>query len=442
MTGAAGGRAVFLDRDGVLNRTVLRDGRPEPPWSLDELEIIPDVPAALARLKAAGFRLVMVTNQPDVSRGRQTRAGVEAVNAALQARLPLDEIRVCYHDDAQACACRKPAPGMLLDAARDAGLDLAACFMIGDRWRDVAAGQRAGCPSLFIDYGYAEPRPAGPYTTVRSLTEAVNHILGEALTMTGQPNLRVSAGNGHAPQPAGDAPDLSRLRVKIFADGADRAGMLEMYARPYIAGFTTNPTLMRRAGVSDYAAFAHDILAAIPDRPISFEVFSDDLAAMERQARLIAGWGDNVVVKIPITNTRGDATTEVVRRLSQDGVKLNVTALFTLEQVRATAETVRGGAPCLVSVFAGRVADTGRDPVPHMATALDLLRAAPNAELVWASPRELFNIFQADAIGCHIITVTNDVLKKLAGVGKDLDTFSLETVQMFHADARRAGYEL
>jgi transaldolase len=435
-------RAVFLDRDGVLNRTVLRNGKPEPPAGLHQLEIIPDVPAALARLKAAGFRLVVVTNQPDVPRGYQTQAGVEAINAALQARLPVDEFRVCYHDDSHGCACRKPAPGLLLEAAAAAELDLSASFMVGDRWRDVEAGQRAGCPSLFIDYGYAEPRPTGCFTAVQTLTEAVNHILGEAMTDTIQPTRLAPLGNGHAPEPVGSTPNLSRLRVKIFADGADRAGMVEMYAQPYIAGFTTNPTLMRKAGITDYAAFAQDILRAIPDRPISFEVFSDDLAEMERQAHVIARWAENVVVKIPITNTRGEATTSVVRRLTQAGVKINVTALMTLEQVRATAAAVQGGAPCLVSVFAGRIADTGRDPVPHMAAALDLLQPAPNAELVWASPRELLNIFQADAIGCHIITVTNDLLKKLESVGKDLDEFSLETVKMFDNDARRAGYEL
>ncbi len=438
----AGQPAVFLDRDGVLNRAVVREGRPHPPGGLDELEIAPDAPAALARLKEAGFRLVVVTNQPDVARGTQTRAGVEALHAALAARLPVDEFRVCYHDDADACACRKPAPGLLLEAARAADLDLSASFMVGDRWRDIAAGQRAGCQSLFIDYDYTEPRPAGTFVTVRTLREAADYILGSSMTDSIHPKVKPTAGNGAAPQPAAVPPEVARLRVKIFADGADRDGMLEMHALPYVAGFTTNPTLMRKAGVTDYAAFARDILDAIPDRPISFEVFSDDLAEMERQARIIAGWGANVVVKIPITNTRGEPTTAVVRRLTQAGVKINVTALMTLEQVRATAETVRGGAPCLVSVFAGRIADTGRDPVPHMVAALELLHVAPNAELVWASPREVLNIFQADLIGCHIITVTNDLLKKLAVAGKDLAAFSLETVKMFHTDARRAGYSL
>jgi transaldolase len=232
------------------------------------------------------------------------------------------------------------------------------------------------------------------------------------------------------------------LSVKIFADGADLAGMIEMYAKPFIKGFTTNPTLMRKAGIVDYAAFARDALRAIPDRPISFEVFSDDFAEMERQAHLIASWGENVYVKIPVTNTRRESSCELVRRLAHDGVKLNVTALLSLGQVRDVGLAVQGGTPCYVSVFAGRVADTGRDPVPLMAAAVELLKLAPNAELVWASPRELLNIFQADEVGCQIITVTNDILKKLSIVDRDLDDYSLDTVKMFHTDARHAGFDL
>ena len=202
---------------------------------------------------------------------------------------------------------------------------------------------------------------------------------------------------------------IDDLRVKIFADGANKAGMLDMYDRSYIKGFTTNPTLMRQAGISDYRAFAKDILRSIPDRPISFEVFSDEFAEMERQAREIAEWGEHVYVKIPVTNTRREPAYELIRSLSHAGIKLNVTALMTLDQVRHVVEHVAGGTPCCISVFAGRVADTGRDPLPMMAAAVELLRVAPQAELIWASPRELLNIFQADAIGCHIITVTNDI---------------------------------
>ena len=235
---------------------------------------------------------------------------------------------------------------------------------------------------------------------------------------------------------------LNDLSVKIFADGADVAGMLEMYAKPYIKGFTTNPTLMRKAGVSDYRAFARSVLAVIPDRPISFEVFSDEFDEMERQALDIAGWGENVFVKIPITNTRREPAYDLIRKLSAAGVKLNVTAMMTLAQVREVAACAAGGPTCYVSVFAGRMADTGRDPVPLMAAAVEMLRPYPNTELIWASPRELLNIFQADAIGCHIITVTNDVLKKLNLVGKDLSDFSLDTVKMFYEDARKAGFQL
>ena len=235
---------------------------------------------------------------------------------------------------------------------------------------------------------------------------------------------------------------IDDLRIKIFADGANKTGMLEMYDRSYIKGFTTNPTLMRQAGISDYRAFARDILQAIPDRPISFEVFSDEFEEMERQAKEIATWGEHVHVKIPITNTRHEPSYELIRHLSQTGIKLNVTALMTLDQVRHVVTNVIGGTPCSVSIFAGRIADTGRDPVPMMAAAVELLRAAPQTELIWASPRELLNIFQADAIGCHIITVTNDILKKLPLIGKDLSDFSLETVKMFYNDATQAGYQL
>jgi transaldolase len=235
---------------------------------------------------------------------------------------------------------------------------------------------------------------------------------------------------------------LAELRVKIFADGADRRGILDMYRRPYIKGFTTNPTLMRKAGITDYRAFAREILAEVPDRPISFEVFADDQPEMERQAREIASWGDNVYVKIPVSNTTGEPTYRLANRLACNGVKINVTAIMTLAQVRAVADVVAGGAPCYVSVFAGRIADTGRDPVPHMAEAMDILRRSPNAELIWASPRELLNIFHAESIGCHIITVTNDILNKLDLLGKDLDEYSLDTVRMFHDDAASAGFEL
>jgi transaldolase len=239
-----------------------------------------------------------------------------------------------------------------------------------------------------------------------------------------------------APRPVAD------LKVKIFADGAERAGILRMYQNPLIRGFTTNPTLMRKAGVSDYEAFAKDIVAAVPDRPISLEVFADEFDEMERQALKISRWGDNVYTKIPVTNTRRQSSLDLIRGLAQNGVKLNVTAMMTLDQVREVSAALADGPPACVSMFAGRIADTGRDPVPIMATAVELLRPYPNIELIWASPRELLNIFQADSVGCHIITATNDLLQKLPLVGKDLDDYSLETVEMFHRDASHAGYTL
>ncbi len=234
----------------------------------------------------------------------------------------------------------------------------------------------------------------------------------------------------------------STLKVKLFADGADRTGMLEMSRDPLIRGFTTNPTLMRKAGVTDYEAFAREILQAIPDRPISLEVFSDDFGEMIRQGRRIAAWGENVYVKIPVTNTLGEPSEKVIRALGRAGVKLNVTALLTLDQVRDVSALLAGGPPACVSVFAGRVADTGRDPVPLMAAAVELLRPYPNIELIWASPRELLNIFQAESIGCHIVTATNDILAKLHLVGKDLHEYSLDTVKMFRDDALKAGFSL
>ena len=230
--------------------------------------------------------------------------------------------------------------------------------------------------------------------------------------------------------------------TKIFADGAELSGMLEMYANPLISGFTTNPTLMRKAGISDYPAFAREVLAAITDRPISFEVFSDDLVEMEKQANIIASWGDNVFVKIPITNTKKQSSAPLIARLSAAGVKVNVTALMTNDQTREVLPALIEGPASNVSIFAGRVADTGVDPLPLMIEAVELLKPYPHIELIWASPREVFNLRQADNIGCQIITMTNDLIKKIAIFGKDLDQYSLETVEMFDRDARAAGFSI
>lgn len=236
--------------------------------------------------------------------------------------------------------------------------------------------------------------------------------------------------------------NVADLKVKLFADGADKAAILELYRNPSIQGFTTNPTLMRKAGITDYAAFSREVLSAIRDRPISLEVFADDFDEMERQARLIASWADNVYVKIPVTNTRREPSLDLICKLSHAGIKLNVTALLTLDQVRDVSAALGGGAPSYVSVFAGRIADTGRDPLPLMAAAVEMVSVYPGMELIWASPRELLNIFQADAIGCHIITATSDILKKLSLVGRNLHDYSLDTVKMFYTDAQASGFQL
>jgi transaldolase len=235
---------------------------------------------------------------------------------------------------------------------------------------------------------------------------------------------------------------LKNLKIKLFADGANLAEMTAMYRDPRILGFTTNPTLMRKAGITDYAGFARDVLQAIPDRPVSFEVFADDLAEMEAQARAIASWGKNVNVKIPVTNTKGIFTGPILRSLSKDGIILNVTAIMTVEQVKHVAAELSADTPAIISVFAGRVADTGLDPVPHMIACRRELAGRPKAELLWASPRELLNVFQADEAGCHIITASPDILAKLALVGKDLVEYSLETVQMFYRDATQSGFKI
>ncbi|HEY8133378.1 MAG TPA: transaldolase [Thermoanaerobaculia bacterium] len=232
------------------------------------------------------------------------------------------------------------------------------------------------------------------------------------------------------------------LKIDLYADGADIGDMVAARDSGLVKGFTTNPTLMRKSGISDYEAFARDALKAVGGLPISFEVFADEFEEMERQAKRIATWGDGVFVKIPITNTRGASSINLIRRLSAAGVRLNITAMLTLDQVRCVVDAVDKNVPAIVSVFAGRIADTGRDPVPLMTEAAGIVRKKPKAQLLWASPRELLNIFQADACGCHIITVTGDILKKLAMVGKSLDDLSLDTVKMFYNDAAAAGFRL
>ncbi|GAA0725776.1 transaldolase [Dactylosporangium roseum] len=425
MSGTTRRPAVFLDRDGVLNEVTVSGGTPLPPPDAAHMRLLPGVVEACRRLHDLGYVLVVVTNQPDLARGKQSAGELDRMHAFLTDRLPLDDIAVCTHDDADDCACRKPRPGLLLDAADRLNLDLTGSFMVGDRWRDVEAAQRAGVTSIYIDRDYGERKAVDADLVASSLLDALPFIESRHVSGGSQPV--VGAALKH---------------VKIFADGADLESIVALAGRPDIAGFTTNPTLMRKSGVSDYEPFARKVLEAITDRPVSFEVFADDPDGMIRQARLIASWGRNVYVKIPVTDTRGRSTADVIRQLTADRVQLNVTALLTLPQVEEVTAALDGTRGAVVSVFAGRIADTGRDPVPVMTDALRITSAQANVKLLWASPREILNVRQADDIGVDIITVTHDLLAKLPLFGKSLDDYSLETVRMFHNDAAAAGYTL
>ena len=420
--------AVFLDRDGVLNRNDVCNGRPYAPTTLSDFEFLPDVHQALQRLDAAGALLVVATNQPDMGEGKVPQCVVEAMHDRILSETPVTDIRVCYHTDRDECDCRKPKPGMLLAAAAEHNIDLSRSYMVGDRWRDVSAGIAAGCKTILIDYQYDESGPNSSDITVTSLLEAAEVILKD--------HQQPSTEGMPAMTP------VSELNVEIFADGADIDGISMMAANPLIKGFTTNPTLMRRAGISDYEAFAREVLEVVTDLPVSFEVFADDFEEMANQALEISSWGANVNVKIPITNTKGESSADLVEKLSKSGVSVNVTALMELSQVETIAARLEPDVPAFVSVFAGRIADTGLDPIPVMADAVRCLRDKPAARLIWASPRELLNIFHAEQCGCHIITVTNDVLAKLPMIGKNLAEYSLETVKMFYSDAQSAGYSI
>jgi transaldolase len=420
--------AVFLDRDGVLNESFVRDGVSFPPSAVEQFRLLPGVVEGVRLLESLGYLRIIVTNQPDVARGTQTQEMLDKIHEKMQREISVDGIYVCTHDTPDKCDCRKPLPGLLIRAARDYNVDLSRSFMIGDRWSDVAAGAAAGCRTFLIPRSYSKAERCQPDFTVDSVLEAAQRIAN-------MPQHTQSASSS-------TIPSHQSLKIKIFADGADKTDLLALAAQKHIAGFTTNPTLMRKAGVVDYRKFALDVLSAISDRPISFEVFSDEFDEMERQATEIASWGQNVYVKIPVTNTRGESAADLISRLSARGIKLNVTALTYPEQVSEISAALGDKVPSCISVFAGRVADTGRDPLPIMIRSLQIMKSRPNQELIWASPRELLNIIQADQIGCHIITVTNDLLKKLPLIGKDLKQYSLETVAMFRRDAVEAKFTI
>ena len=409
-------KAVFLDRDGVLNRSFIKNGKPFPPFDLNNVEILEGVKDAIIALKKENWLVIVITNQPDVARNKASKQNVEKINSYLKLILQFDEIFTCYHDDIDACECRKPKPGMLVAASKKNNIDLNNSYMVGDRWSDIEAGNNVGCKTIFIDYNYNEKKPQNYNHITKSLKEAAKIIL--------------------------KMDKLKDLKIKIFADGANKKDMLEMYSKEFIKGLTTNPSLMKKEGIKDYKNFCVDILKSIKDKPISFEVFSDDFTEMERQALEIASWGENVYVKIPITNTKKETCYKTIEKLSKHKVKLNITAIMTLQQVEEVASVLVPSVPSYVSVFAGRIADTAVDPLPLMTKTVSILKPLPECELIWASPRELLNIFQADSIGCHIITVTNDILKKLPLINRDLNEFSLDTVKMFYNDAIDAGYKL
>jgi transaldolase len=423
--------AIFLDRDGVLNEPVVRAGKPYPPDRLADVVVCDGAVAALAELRAAGFVLICVTNQPDIARGTMAARTVDAINQRLSDELALDDVIVCPHDDRDGCACRKPKPGLLEEGSRRHGIDLRKSYLVGDRWRDIEAGASAHCRTVFVDRGYAERGPAtAPDARVANVAQAAKWIIADARSHMQQLESLPLATSAAA------------LKIKLFADGADLKGIAALAALAHIAGFTTNPTLMRNAGVTDYADFGRKALAIVGTRPISFEVFADEPREMLRHARELASWGDNVYVKIPVTDTKGTSMAAVVRELTAEGVRTNVTALMTETQVAEVCTALEGTRGAYVSVFAGRIADTGRDPIPLMRRNAALCSEVPNVELIWASPRELLNVFQADAAGVHVITATPDILAKLPLVGKDLTAYSRETVVMFHRDAQAAGFTL
>ncbi len=415
-------RAVFFDRDGVLNEAIGRNGLPHPPSSIADLRIAPGAREAVERLKSAGFVVICITNQPDVARGTLATPNADEMNDFIRRTLGLDDLIACFHDDSDDCACRKPRPGMLHEGARRWSVRLENSYLIGDRWRDIDAGVAAGCRTVFLDHGWLEKPPErGPDARVNSVVDAASWILADLRS-----NMNV----------------LDRLKIKLFADGANVDDIAQLAKNPHIAGFTTNPTLMRKAGIADYEQFARSALNVIGERPISYEVFADDLPGMARQARKIAGWGEHVYAKIPVTNTRGLDTSPLIRELSKEGVKTNVTALMTERQVEHVLASLVDSPGAYISIFAGRIADTGRDPLPMMQRSVGLIESNANVELIWASPRELLNVFQADEAGVQVITATHDILAKLALVGKDLDEYSLDTVKMFHRDAEAAGFQL
>ncbi|MBN1595728.1 transaldolase [candidate division FCPU426 bacterium] len=433
--------AVFLDRDGVINQLVWNPTTREyeSPHDVRDMKLQPGALQALRDLQQQGWELILISNQPSYAKGKTTLEEIKAIQAKLHAWLTEAGIRFrayyyCYHhpqgivpDYSGACECRKPNPYFVHKAVAEHCLDAKNSWLVGDQDSDILCGQNAGLRTILLTETRSRKKrgQSRPDYTAANLAAAAAILSKYQEARTGE-HMKAKA----------------KLKIKIFADGANIGEMKKAYAEGVVKGFTTNPTLMRKAGVSDYEKFAAEVLREIRDLPISFEVFADDLATMEKEARQIASWGKNVNIKIPITNTQGLSTVPLIKKLSAEGLCINVTAMLTLPQVREVARALHKKTPAIVSVFAGRIADTGRDPMPLMRKAAEILKAKPKAELLWASSRELLNVFQAQSCGCRIITVTPDILKKMALIGMDLQELSLDTVKMFQRDASAAGYTL
>ena len=438
---------IVLDRDGVLNKLLIdpEHGTIDSPLYPSQVEILEGVPEILARLTQAGYGLTIATNQPAFAKGKTTRKNLEDVHAKIVLLLEAQGARIlsshiCFHRSEDRCGCRKPRTGLLEDAFRlHSAFDPKSSWMVGDGITDIQAGEAYGLKTAFV--GPKKPDIIKMFHEIqtRPLFWAADIIeFGEYLLST--PN-NLTRNIDMQENTQRDYPFASK--IKIYSDGADLASMVEMAANPKIQGMTTNPTLMKKAKISDYRNFCQDALAKIKTKPISFEVFADDFDNMRRQALEIASWGSNVYVKIPIMNSEGMSSLELIQDLSHKEVKLNVTAILSLNQVSQTCIALKGGAPSIVSVFAGRIADTGRNPFPMMQKALEICQYTDkNIELLWASTREVLNIVQAEQAGCHIITVPPDLIKKMAFFDKDLELLSLETVQMFKNDADSAGFTL
>ncbi len=420
-------------------------GTIDSPLHPDQVDVPDDVPEAIKILTDLGYGLAVATNQPAAKQNKTTHENLLAVHEKVL-RLAQSHggkilsSHICFHRAEENCICRKPKTKLLEDAiAANKDYSAAGGWMIGDGVTDVMAGALLGLNTGFVGkekiefHKVFEEYGVFPTHWGKKLLNFANYIrLRMATHKTGDHKVSTV-----------QAPSIFKNKIKIYSDGADMASLLEMANNPNVHGITTNPTLMKKAGIAKYKEFCIEVLSKVKDKPISFEIFADDLVSMKSQALEISSWGKNVYVKIPVTNTEGVSTAPLVKELSHLGVRLNVTAILTIGQVYTVCEALKGGAPAVVSVFAGRVADTGRDPMPVMAAASELCRAAgENIELLWASTREVFNVIQAEQAGCDIITVAPDMIKKMSMLNMDLLQLSIETVRMFKRDADQAGFQL